>query len=156
MTCYITGDCHGDFDKIILFCRSYMTSIEDVMIVLGDFGVNFRLDKSEIKKKKILAQLPITFLAVHGNHEARPYEIEGYEETEWNGGVVYRESCFSNILFAKDGEIYTFGDKKCVVIGGAYSVDKHHRILTGMPWFESEQPSEEIKKYVKKQLKMID
>ena len=58
------------------------------------------------------------------------------------------EESYPNILFAKDGEVYSFGDKKGIAIGGAYSVDKHYRLLTGRPWFESEQPTEEIKQYV--------
>lgn len=37
---------------------------------------------------------------------------------------------------------------KTVVIGGAYSVDKYARIYSIAPWFELEQPSEEIKAYV--------
>ena len=38
---YITGDCHGDFKKIEMFCAQYTTSFEDVMIILGDVGINF-------------------------------------------------------------------------------------------------------------------
>lgn len=35
---------------------------------------------------------------------------------------------------------------------GAYSVDKYVRIFHDGPWYESEQPSEEIKAYVERQL----
>lgn len=153
---YITGDCHGDFLRIEFFCRHHKTTKEDVMIVLGDFGVNYSLGKMDIKKKEILSQLPLTFFAIHGNHEARPFEVEGYEEKLWNDGIVYVEPKYPNILFAKDGEVYTLGDKKCMVIGGAYSVDKFYRLQVRLPWFESEQPTEEIKDYVEAQLKKID
>lgn len=149
---YITGDCHKDYRKIEIFCARQNTSIEDYMIVLGDFGINYWLDKTDLKEKQKLSKLPISFLIVHGNHEARPYEIESYEEKMWNGGVVYVEPEFPNLLFAKDGEIYTLNDKRCMAIGGAYSVDKNYRLLVRMPWFESEQPSKEIKQYVEKQL----
>lgn len=156
MAYYITGDCHGDFRKIELLCSVYKTSKEDVVIILGDFGVNFTLGKRDTERKKLLSQLPITILAVHGNHEARPFELETYSEIKWKDGMVYMEDTYPNILFAKDGEIYTLGNRRCIAIGGAYSVDKHYRVLSGLPWFESEQPTEEIKQYVEKQLKKAE
>ena len=39
---YITGDTHRDFDRILEFCDAIGTSQEeDVMIVLGDAGINY-------------------------------------------------------------------------------------------------------------------
>ena len=35
------------------------------------------------------------------------------------------------ILFAKDGEIYCFGEQACIAVGGAYSVDKYYRLARG-------------------------
>ena len=43
-----------------------------------------------------------------------------------------------------------------MVIGGAYSIDKHSRIRSGKPWFESERPDEKIKAYVEENLKMAN
>lgn len=149
---YITGDCHGDFSKIKTFCRLYDTSLDDVLIVLGDFGLNYWLGKTDIKNKRKLSQLPITILAIHGNHEARPYEVEGYRESDWHGGIIYVQEEYPNLLFAKDGEIYDLGGKKCIAIGGAYSVDKFYRLMMGRAWFESEQPTEAIKGYVERKL----
>lgn len=123
------------------------------MIILGDAGINYFLDKTDQKLKRQLSKLPIRFFMVHGNHEAHPYEIPSYREKEWHGGNVYYEEEYPNLLFAKDGEIYDFDGKRGIVIGGAYSVDKDFRIMSGMPWYASEQPSSEIKAYVEKQLK---
>lgn len=157
MAYFITGDCHGDFRKIELFCKkNYHTNQEDTMIILGDAGINFYLNKKDRIRKQLLSELPITFFCIHGNHEERPYNIDTYKEKEWHEGLVYYEPEFPNILFAKDGEIYDFNGKKTIVIGGAYSVDKEYRILRGIPWFESEQPSKETKAYVEKQLKSFD
>lgn len=158
MAIYLTGDCHRDFSKIELFCRNNQSSLsrEDIMIVLGDAGINYALDGLDIKLKEKLAELPITFLCVHGNHEERPYLIESYVEVEWHDGIVYMETAYPNILFAKDGEIYDFDGKKAMAIGGAYSVDKEFRLMAGRPWFESEQPSNEIKTYVEEQLAKND
>ena len=149
---YITGDTHRSFDRIEDFCYGYETTTEDVMIILGDAGINYWLDLSDKELKGRLSGMDITFFCVHGNHEARPWEAADYEEKIWNEGIVYVEEQYPNILFAKDGEIYNFHGKKVMPIGGAYSVDKYYRIRNGLPWFESEQPDEMIKEYVEQQL----
>ena len=65
---------------------------------------------------------------------------------------VYYESDYLNTLFAKDGEIYDFNDKKILVIGVAYSVDKYYRLTREYNWYESEQPNDKIKMRVKTNL----
>lgn len=85
---YLTGDCHGDFKKIDFFCQNHDTGKDDVMIILGDAGINYWLDKTDQKVKKHLSGLPINFLVVHGNHEARASEIGSYKERKWMGGTV--------------------------------------------------------------------
>lgn len=64
----------------------------------------------------------------------------------------YVEDDFPNLLFAKDGEIFDLGGHKAIILGGAYSVDKYYRLSKGMNWFSDEQPSDEIKQYVKEKL----
>ena len=130
------------------FCYGYETTTEDVMIILGDAGINYWLDLSDKELKGRLSGMDITFFCVHGNYEARPCEAAEYEEKIWNEGIVYVEEQYPNILFAKDGEIYNFNGKKVMPIGGAYSIDKYYRIRNGLPWFETEQPDEAIKEYV--------
>jgi 3-oxoacid CoA-transferase subunit A len=153
---YITGDCHREFNRIIEFCRENETKKDDVMIILGDSGINYYLDNRDRDLKNILSDLDITLFCVHGNHEARPWETGNYEEVVWNEGLIYVEEEYPNILFAKDGEIYDFNGKKVIVIGGAYSVDKYDRLNYGMHWFDTEQPDEEIKRYVEEQLEKAE
>lgn len=148
----LTGDTHRDFDRIEVFCEENCTTKDDVLIILGDAGINFFLDESDENLKGWLSGLPITFFCVHGNHEERPFNIDTYEEQPWHGGLVYMEPKFPSLLFAKDGEIYDFGGSKAVVLGGAYSVDKFYRLYHGAPWFPDEQPDEEIKRYAEAQL----
>lgn len=153
---YITGDTHGEFRRFDTFCISNGTSLSDIMIILGDVGLNFYLNKSDWKRKKEVSKLPLTFFCIHGNHEERPFLISSYQEKEWHGGMVYFEPEFSNLLFAEDGEIYDFGGKKAIVLGGAYSVDKFYRLAYDLPWFPSEQMTEERKEYAEKQLEEAD
>ncbi len=151
----LTGDTHGIFDDIFDYCQEYETTNNDVMIILGDAGINYYLDDRDYSIKEELSQLPITLFCIHGNHEERPYNISGYQEKLWHDGIVLYEEDYPNLLFAQDGEIYDFDGKKAIVIGGAYSVDKFYRISGGQPWFESEQPDKQTKYYVESQLEKV-
>lgn len=109
-----------------------------------------------VVKKEWISSLPITLFCIHGNHEMRPASISSYKTREWHGGTVWFEDEFPNIFFAKGGEVFDFAGKKCIVIGGAYSVDKPWRLAYGYPWFEDEQPSAEVKADVEKKLDELD
>lgn len=150
---YISGDKHGDFRNVLFFCYSNRTTIDDILIILGDAGINYNCDYNDyILKDSLKNNYPITLFCIHGNHEERPENIKSYKTKKFHNGVVYYEENYPNILFAKDGEIYSFNNKKVLVIGGAYSVDKYFRIANGLKWYESEQPNDKIKKRVNKVL----
>lgn len=157
---FFTGDTHGDFDRIAAFCKKYKTTKKDVLIILGDAGVNFmglncKNQDQDRFKKQFLADLPITILCIHGNHEMRPYKVLTCMEKMWQGGIVYVDETYPDLLYAKDGEIYDLNGKSAIAIGGAYSVDKYYRIIHGWPWWDDEQPSGEVKQYVEKQLEKL-
>lgn len=122
------------------------------MIVLGDAGINYWEDSRDFKLKKRLEKLPITFLFIYGNHEIRPIHIDGYEEELWHKGIVYVESKYPSLKFAKDGEIFNFNGKTALVMGGAYSVDKWFRLGSGLLWQDDEQPRKEDYENMKKNL----
>ena len=142
---FITGDTHGEFSRIEMLCQRAETTRDDILIILGDAGINFSGPERDRQKKDRLAELPITVFALQGNHDMRPERVGTYREMLRYGGTVFAEDRYPNILFAKDGEIYDIGGRKTVVIGGAYSVDKYFRLKHGWPWFEDEQPSAEIR-----------
>ena len=150
---WFTGDIHGSPDSIRNFFRKVHPTGEDVIVLLGDVGANYYADRRDDALKAYLNGAGPVFLCVHGNHEMRPTSVPGYEEKEWQGGIVWVQPKYPNLLFAKDGEIYTLGEHRCLVIGGAYSVDKHYRLRYGLGWWPDEQPSDEIKAYVEKQIK---
>ena len=149
---YITGDTHGEFGRIEVFCRRFGTCKEDLMIILGDAGINFSGGIRDMRKKEFLESLPITVFAIHGNHEQRPQAVGGYVEKVWRGGVVYQEEEYPSLLFAKDGEVFDLDGKQAVVMGGAYSIDKMVRLMYGYGWWPDEQPSDEVKRYVESRL----
>ena len=109
MAVYVTGDTHGDFRQIGDFCSVMGTKRDDVMIVLGDAGLNYFGDERDIARKTGVSRTRMSYLMIHGNHEMRPGTLDGYRLIPWNGGMVYQEEPFPNLLFAKDGEIYRLG-----------------------------------------------
>lgn len=82
---YITGDTHRDFRNVERFCEKMQTSKDDVLIILGDAGINYYGPEQDERKKKYLESLPITIFAIHVNHEMRPQTIPTYHEADWNG-----------------------------------------------------------------------
>ncbi|MDR2446739.1 MAG: metallophosphoesterase [Treponema sp.] len=152
---YLTGDKHGFFMRVFAFCDTVGSTTEDVLIILGDVCINYFGDEKDRAVKRLLEKLPVTLFCIHGNHEQRP-ENPDYEETTRYGGAVYHEPVFPNLLFAKDGEIYEFAGKRCLVIGGAYSVDKPYRIAEGWGWWPDEQPSPEVRERVERRLDAED
>lgn len=149
---YITGDIHGQLDPIYDLYQKYSPTQDDVIVLLGDVGVNYYGNQKDANIKQQMKIIGCTFFCIHGNHENRPQNIPSYKEKEWNRGRVLYEDDFPNILFPIDGDIFKLADKKCIVIGGAYSVDKYYRLLKDYHWWADEQPSEAIKQYVEKQL----
>ena len=150
----LTGDCHG------VFTRFYnLPKDEEIgMIILGDAGFNFYLNKTdEQKKKEICENYPhITFYCVRGNHECQPQDLLNIEKKfdENVHGVVYHEPKYPNIRYFLDYGLYEIDGFTCYVIGGAYSVDKWYRLERAMMaeetnnpkksgWFSNEQLSRE-------------
>ena len=150
---YYTGDIHGFAYGIVKLCKRFKLTREDTVVILGDVGANYYDDERDNEIKEAFKRLKPTIFCIHGNHEIRPANIPSYITKKWNGGTVWYEEAYPNILFAKDGEIFDIEDIKHLVIGGAYSVDKFYRITRGHGWWSDEQPSPDIKEYVEKQIK---
>lgn len=153
---YITGDIHGEVSRVREMIAKHTITPEDTIILLGDVGMNYYGNKhGDRHRKKKLNSLGIKILFIHGNHEMRPESLITYREDLWNGGTVYVEEEFPNLLFAKDGEVYNLEGCKAIAIGGAYSVDKWYRLQCDLHWFPDEQPSDIIKARVESKLEEI-
>lgn len=138
---YITGDMHREFYRL----HDIEKNKDNMLIILGDAGINYYLDERDKLLKEQLNSYNIKLFCVQGNHEERPKNISTYKEIDMFGGKVYIEEEYPNLIFAKNGELYDIDNKKVLVIGGAYSVDKNYRIIYGHPWFKDEQLSKEEK-----------
>ena len=154
---YYTGDIHGDVLHIRDMVTKYEITDQDVIVILGDVGMNYYGNNyGDQHRKKKLNKLGVPVFCIHGNHEMRPETIPTYHEDTWQGGTVYVEDAYPNLLFAKDGEVYDLDGQSALVIGGAYSVDKWYRLRMDMNWFADEQPSDEIKSRVMRKLENLN
>lgn len=149
---YITGDKHGDYKYVEQWCLRWNTSKDDLLIVLGDNGVNYWGPHKDKKLKNYLASLPITFFMIKGNHDQRPssrlYHISDEAHPLVRGACLIEEAYPSLVFSAMYGQ-YQFlaGEqwKKAFVLGGAYSADKWFRLdmqasgFKGYRWFPDEQ-----------------
>lgn len=160
---YVTGDKHGrmqsfsDASNIVYLSELPNKYQETILIVTGDAGLNYYLDSSDRKRKKYWTDnYPhITLFCIHGNHEARPQTIPSYKTKRWHNGLVYYEEEFPNILFAIDGFVYDLNGYKCLVAGGAYSVDKYYRLDHGYAWFPDEQMNTATKDNIRQCMNII-
>lgn len=152
----ITGDTHRKFNRVIELIEEGILHEGDILIILGDVGINYYTDSSDEILKKKLNKLGITLFCIQGNHELRPENLVSYEIKEWHGGKVFVEEKYPNLVFAKDGEIYDIEGNSFLVCGGAYSVDKEVRILRGLHWFADEQPSKESVESMKENLSKVN
>ena len=84
---WLTGDTHGHFERIEAFCREKQTTVDDILIILGDAGFNFGGGARDLALKTYASQFPITIFSLHGNRENRPQNIPGYS---W---VYVRQYC---------------------------------------------------------------
>lgn len=104
---------------------------ETGIIILGDAGLNFYLNKTDKKYKKLLNSQGYHIYCVRGNHEQRPELIANMHlENDSNvGNMTWVEEDYPNIRYFVDGGNYVIGGHPVLVIGGAYSVDKYWRLI---------------------------
>ena len=125
---YITGDCHGGFDRFENDKFSNLTK-NDYVIICGDFGGILDQNKRaryERKRIKQLSKMKFTTLFVDGNHENFD-RLYSYPIIEWHGGKVHKIN--SSIFHLMRGEIYEIDNKKIFAFGGASCHDIPDGIL---------------------------
>lgn len=141
MSVFVCGDIHGtlDIDKLDEFVNREDLSSKDYLIILGDTAICGFSKKDDEKTRERLRQLPMTVLFIDGNHENHT-ALNDYPVDEWKGGLVHIIE--PGIIHLMRGQIFEIEDATFLTFGGAFSRDKHLRIL-GMNYFEEELPSKE-------------
>lgn len=150
---FISGDRHGDYRDVEQFCLKWNTSKDDLLIILGDNGVNYWGPHRDKKLKNYLSALPITFFMIKGNHDQRPslksYHIAPEDAHPLVKGSMLVEDEWPSLLFAPmygRMEFFTsVGWQSAFILGGAYSADKWYRLemqalgYSCYRWFSDEQ-----------------
>lgn len=135
---FILGDIHGNMTDLKQAVRHIPPN--SPIILLGDAGINYDGAHHDRYVKQTMAAMPYLFYMVHGNHEERPSNIPSYKELPVHKNTMWVEDQYPNLFFLNDGE-YSIAGHSVLVLGGAYSVDKHYRLARGAKWFPSEQMS---------------
>ena len=137
---FVTGDIHGDvFDLEARVAKIGDATKDDLLIILGDIAFFYSLFHNDAAKdtarRAYAANLPITLLCVQGNHEQPFCEMDA-ERIKLLGGDGYERD---GIYFASNGTTLDINGNSCLVVGGAYSVDKPWRLLRGNAWWQNEE-----------------
>ncbi len=163
---WITGDCHGGFQRFSskYFPQQRGLTREDCVMVAGDFGGVWDGSAQENYWLDWLEDKPFTTLFVDGNHEN--FDMLGaLPQKEWHGGKVHEVR--PHILHLMRGQVFEIGGLTWFTMGGAQSHDiedgildpaapdfdarrkllglqgrKRYRIL-GQSWWPAELPSDE-------------
>lgn len=130
-----TGDTHGGVSTIVRVGNiqrnmpQYKPE-ETAIVILGDAGLNFYLNNTDKKYKKLLNSMGYHIYCVRGNHEQRPNLVKNMIliEDENVDNSVWMEEAFPNIRYFVDGNVYNLCGHSALVVGGAYSVDKWYRL----------------------------
>ncbi len=155
---FVLSDIHGRSEYVKNFILRQNNTIsftkETTLILLGDTGVNYYLNQKDDKLKQELENLPLTFFLIRGNHEERAEVCMAKNPNDWHietyfGNDVLVENKYPSIKYAMDEpaiyKIPTTTNEKgylsTLVLPGAYSVDKKHRLANGWKWFSTEQPT---------------
>lgn len=148
---YAMGDTHGDWRKVNALCED-MTE-QDIVIHVGDHGVNFYGNGRDNHLKNKMQKMKPTFILISGNHD-RPVADYNYEkidiENEIIKGQFYYEPNYPKILHCPLISEFFISEKKFLTFGGAYSIDKDFRLKMGWHWFVKEQiPQDQMDKFKK-------
>ena len=146
---YLGSDLHGDWRPVRNWVVNDLSTPkeESALILLGDVGANYFLNKRDREFKEQLNKLDIEIYCLRGNHEMRISDAKNYGNYRqyYNinvKGDIWIEEGYPNIYYFKDeGGIYKIQGKSILTIPGAYSVDKYYRLRMGWSWFPNEQLS---------------
>lgn len=150
---YITGNKPLEFKALALFCENNRTKRRDVLIVLGDGGINSYGDD---RLKAGLTKLDITIACLQTNNNDRTDGAVAYGICDFCGGKAYYEPGHPNIFFLIDGEVYKFGRYEYLVAGGALSTGKPHLPGRKGLYFRGEVPGDSVRYRVEQRLSCLD
>ena len=141
MRLFLTGDTHNNLEINRLSRKRFSLGREltknDLLIVLGDYGIPWDGQKSDEYWLNWTENLPFSVAFCDGNHINFPLLYQ-YPIEIWNGGQTH--TLRPHIHHLMRGEIFNLNNKKMFVFGGARSIDQYRR-KEGISWWPQEQAS---------------
>ena len=135
---YITGDTHGNFDRILKWTETAKpTKGKDFLFILGDFGYIWDNKITSFEKDNLdfISCLPFTTLFIDGNHENHE-RLNSMRVVNFSGGKAHK--VYDSIYHLMRGQVYEIAGKRIFTFGGASSIDKHLR-TEGISWWKEEE-----------------
>lgn len=111
---YITGDTHGDTDRLSKQELS-MLKKDDTLIICGDFGFIWNNDNKENQYLNRLQNRKYNICFVDGKNENFE-ELNKLPVIVWHGGRVHKVR--DNVFHLMRGQIFEIEDKKIFTMGG--------------------------------------
>ena len=99
---YITGDTHREFSRLDNF--EFLKG--DILIILGDAGINYFLNHFDDVVKERLNKLGLIFFCINGNHEERAENIKTYKEINFLTFFTYEKIFFLIKYYYQKWRIY--------------------------------------------------
>ena len=143
MKFFVTGDTHGDLNRIYDWVNRFNFDNENIsIIILGDAGICWRKDKKDIEEKIYFHENNYNFHIwfIDGNHENFDI-LKSYKPNE--SGIVDISSHIHYIPRGTGMAIETEnGIKTILCCGGADSIDKFRR-TPHLSWWSDETITQE-------------
>jgi len=144
---YYAGDIHGEVEAVIGVNNAARNNNIKYIIQVGDFGIRWPGRPCPIykyfKKQNYLGNNSPIWITCGGNHDNWDKWFSLAEKQSQPNLVELAPNCF----YAQRGVYLKIEDIGHLFLGGAESVDKHHR-TEGKSWWASETPSyEEFSKF---------
>ena len=134
---YLIADPHGGESMAGLEAFLRQAEKEDLLIILGDLGLQFENTKENKAFTEWFLSLDYQIALVEGNHENHPF-LNRFPEEMWCGGRVNRLT--EKIVRLQRGNLFVIENKTFFVMGGCKSSEKWKEM--GL-WYPGEEPNAE-------------
>ena len=137
---YYVGDLHGRVEDMMKIDRQAIKDNVKYVVQVGDFGIRWpggtcSMWKYFEKRSRKNPDAP-TWITCGGNHENWSKWLELSEKQDHPDLVKLAPGCY----YARRGTVHDIDGVKHLFLGGAESIDKHHRI-EGKDWWAYETPT---------------
>ena len=134
---YFISDIHEDLNFSGLTEYIKLATDKDLLIILGDIGLNFQNTEENRKFTERFLQVDKNVAFIDGNHENFDY-LNSFPVEDWNGGKVNRLS--KNVVRLIRGNVYQIDGFKFFIFGGCKSAPKWKEL--GL-WHDGEEPTKD-------------